>query len=257
MTTERETNIALETRGLTRQFGQLVAVDEVDLTVEKDSFHCIIGPNGAGKTTLFNLLSGALSPTSGSITLNGRDITNTTPEQRVHYGLGRSFQISDVFTNLTVKENIRLGIQSRQYRDLGVVDKLFSPTSTFEDIERRTAEVLEQTHLMEYADTEASALSYGNKRRLEISIVLATDPEVVLLDEPTAGMSRENTMATIEMLQGILADKTLVLVEHDIDLVMELADRITVLHNGATLAVGSPNEIADSEEVNRVYLGET
>lgn len=245
----------LETQGLTRTFGHLTAVDDVDLTVKRGTFHSIIGPNGAGKTTLFNLLSGALAPTKGTVKLGGQDITDAGPEQRVHYGLGRSFQISDVFDSLTVRENIRLAVQSLQYREVSTLDRLFRQTSAFRDIETRTQEVLEQTDLVDQSDTKAAALSYGDRRRLEISIVLATDPEVVLLDEPTAGMSKENTLETIETIQELLSEKTLMLVEHDIELVMELADTITVLHSGSVLADGTPEEIARNDEVNRVYLG--
>ncbi|WP_423746152.1 ABC transporter ATP-binding protein (plasmid) [Haladaptatus sp. SPP-AMP-3] len=243
----------LETADLTRQFGNLVATDDVNLAVEAGEFRSVIGPNGAGKTTLFNLISGALFPTSGTITFAGEDVSRLPSHERVRQGIGRSFQITTVFSGLSVRENVRLAAQSGQR--FSPRQRLFHPTDDFPAVEERVEEVLSQIGLTERADERASALAYGDRRRLEIGLVLATDPRVVLLDEPTAGMSVEETRATMELIDGVLADRTVLLIEHDIDLVMNVSDRITVLNRGRELATGTPEQVAANDEVQAAYLG--
>jgi branched-chain amino acid transport system ATP-binding protein len=245
----------LRTESLTKRFGELAAVDDVNLTVREGEFRSIIGPNGAGKTTLFDLVSGAMAPTSGRVFFAGEDVTGLASHERVRRGMGRSFQISNVFGGLTVRENVRLAAQSVVEGTFDSYESLLKPTGEFPEVLARTDEVLARIDLDGQAATVADALAYGDRRRLEIGLVLATDPELVLLDEPTAGMSGDETRETIDLIREVLAEKTLVLVEHDIDLVMELSDSITVLHDGRILAEGTPGEIAASDEVQKAYLG--
>jgi branched-chain amino acid transport system ATP-binding protein len=245
----------LETRDLVKQFGELRATDGVSLTVERGEFRSIIGPNGAGKTTLFNLITGVMAPTSGTITFAGEDVTGLTPFQRAQRGIGRSFQLTTVFGGLTVRENVRLAAQATQERSHSARDWLFRRTDSFTDIGDTAAEVLDQVGLAEWADERASTLAYGDRRRLELGIVLATDPELVLLDEPMAGLSREATQETMALIDRVLADRTLILIEHDVDLVMRVSDRVTVLDRGEILATGTPTEIANDASVQAAYLG--
>jgi branched-chain amino acid transport system ATP-binding protein len=248
--------IALRTRNLTKKFGGFLAVDQVDLTIRRGEFRSIIGPNGAGKTTLFNLISGAMDPTGGRILLDDEDVTDYPPNDRVTRGLGRSFQLTDILSGLTVRENIRIGAQSKMYPDLSVRQSLFATKDALPEITHRTETILERIGLVDRAETPASSLAYGDRRKLEIGIVLATDPEVVMLDEPTAGMSIEETNETMALIQEVLDDQTLLLIEHDIDLVMDLSDRITVLHRGQVLREGTPSEVATDPDVKQAYLGD-
>ncbi|WP_458187208.1 ABC transporter ATP-binding protein [Haladaptatus sp. NG-WS-4] len=245
----------LETQNLTRRFGELVAVDAVNLSVEAGEFRSVIGPNGAGKTTLFNLVTGALAPTSGSVVFAGEDVTSLSPHERVRRGIGRSFQITTVFGGLSVRENVRLAAQSGHDESRWVGERLFRPADSFPAVNERVDDVLGRIELAGRADERAAALAYGDRRRLEIGLVLATDPQVVLLDEPTAGMSVEETRATMELIDDVLADRTLLLIEHDIDLVMNISDRITVLNRGQELATGTPEDVAANDEVQAAYLG--
>lgn len=250
-----DSDVVLRTSGLAKRFGELAAVDDVDLSVTRGEFMSIIGPNGAGKTTLFNLISGALTPSAGSITLLGEDITDLSPADRVGRGLARSFQLTTIFDGLTVYENVRLAVQSATMGGMSPWTRLFSKPENHNEINERTEEVINRIGLRNQAETRADTLAYGDRRQLEIGIVLATDPEVVLLDEPTAGMSGDETEATIDLIEDVLAEKTLILVEHDVDLVMRVSDRITVLHNGRIIAVGDPEEIAGNTQVQEAYLG--
>jgi branched-chain amino acid transport system ATP-binding protein len=245
----------LQTAGLTKRFGEFTAVDHVDLMIERGEFRSIIGPNGAGKTTLFNLISGAMRPTEGTITLAGRDITALSPAERVAKNMARSFQLTTVFNGLSVHENVRLAAQSARFGTMSPVERLFADPDRFDAINDRTAAIIDDLGLREVATAQASDLSYGDRRRLEVALVLATDPEVVLLDEPTAGMSGDETAATIELIEEVLTDKTVVLVEHNVDLVMRVSDRITTLNDGAVVATGTPDEIAKNEQVREAYLG--
>ncbi|WP_135828225.1 ABC transporter ATP-binding protein [Halorussus halobius] len=251
------TESVLRTDGLTKQFGEFVALDGVDLDVSEGEFRSVIGPNGAGKTTLFNVLTGALSPTEGTVTFRGEDVTDLPPHQRVRRGMGRSFQISTVFGGLTVRENVRLAAQSvvQGRGEIPLVGRFLSPTDRFEAVLERTDEVLADIGLADRADDRARNLAHGDRRRLELGLVLAGDPELVLLDEPTAGMGSEETQRTIRLVEEVLSDRTLLLIEHDIDLVMNVSDSVTVLNRGQVLATGSPDRIAGDDEVQRAYLG--
>ena len=245
----------LRTEGLVKAFGQFRAIDRVDLAVERGEFRSVIGPNGAGKTTLFNLITGALPVTAGEVYFDGEEITDRSPAERVRRGIGRSFQISNIFGGLTVRENVRLAAQSIDRERYSLLESLFKPVDRYDDTNERTDEVLSRIGLADVAGERADALAYGDKRRLEIGVVLATDPELVLFDEPTAGMSAEETRATIDLIEEVLVDQTLLLIEHDIELVMELSDRITVLNRGEVLAEGTPEEVAANQDVQDAYLG--
>ncbi|KTG26945.1 ABC transporter ATP-binding protein [Haloferax profundi] len=249
------TDTILETQNLTKEFGKLVAVDDVNLDIERGEFRSLIGPNGAGKTTTFNLLTGALRPTRGTVTFNGEDVSALPPHQRVRRGLGRSFQITNVFSGLTVRENVRLAAQAARHEGFTPVEEFLDNKDSFDDVNEHTDRVLERSGLLGRGDEPADVMAYGDKRRLEIAIVLATDPEMVLLDEPTAGMSAEETRSTMDLIDEVLSDRTLLLIEHDIDLVMRVSDRITVLHRGEILSEGTPEEVSEDPEVREAYFG--
>lgn len=247
-------SIILETQHLRKEFDGLVAVADVSLRVREGSLHSIIGPNGAGKTTLFNLLSGVFKPTAGRVFLRGRDITSLPPHRIAHLGIGRSFQITNVFPNLTVLENVRLAAQAMGRDSLNLV----ASASRFHAYETRAQEVLERLGLSDKAQLLASMLPHGDKRKLEIGILLASDPEVLLLDEPTAGMASEQVPQLMTLIAEVRrqGNKTILLVEHNMDVVMNVSDLITVMHYGNVLAEGKPAEIAANEQVQRAYLGE-
>ncbi len=247
-------NLLIETRDLSRSFGGLRAVEGVNLSVREGSLHAIIGPNGAGKTTLFNLISGYIKPTRGQVLLRGRDITRVPLHRIAHMGIGRSFQITNVFPNLTVLENVRLAAQALGRDNL----KFWWPAARFEHYIERARDALRQVGLAERANTTASILPHGDKRKLELAILLAADPQVLLLDEPTAGMATEQVPAFLDILQSIRQNtgKTILLVEHNMSVVMTVSDRITVMHHGQMLAEGTPSEIATNPAVQQAYLGE-
>lgn len=244
---------ALGTVGLTREFGGLVAVDEVDLAVEAGSLHAIIGPNGAGKTTLFNLVTGTLPPSAGSVWLHGEEITEHSQEVRPHVGIARSFQDNQLFEDLTVLENVRIVVQTTR-----------SGTFTFDLLgdgrvhhHDRAVEILRRVGLDEQQEKKATNLPHGDQRRLGLAIALATDPSVLLLDEPTSGMGASETRETAELIDALRdeLELTVVLVEHDMDIVLTISDRITVLDQGGVIATGSPAEIQRNEAVQDAYLG--
>ncbi len=247
------TEIILETQNIRKQFGGLVAVDNVSIKVRKNSLHAIIGPNGAGKTTFFNLLSGNLEPTSGKVIYKGQDITHQPVHRTIHFGIGRSFQITNIFPNLTVFENIRLASQALGSDNF----KFWQASSHFKKYEERTWNVIERVGLKERAQTFARTLPHGDQRKLELGMILAPDPEVLLLDEPTAGMASEQVPELIALIQGIQKEgnKTVMLVEHNMNVVMSVSDTITVMHQGMVLAEGTPAEIAANKEVQTAYLG--
>lgn len=247
------TDIIFETINLSKHFGALVAVDKVNLKVRKNSLHAIIGPNGAGKTTFFNLLSGNIEPTSGQVIFKGRDITHQPVHRTIHFGIGRSFQITNIFPNLTVFENIRLAAQAMGRDNF----KFWQSTSQFKDYEERTLIVIEQVGLNNRVHTLARTLPHGDQRKLELGMILAPDPEVLLLDEPTAGMAAEQVPELIALIQEIqkAGNKTVMLVEHNMNVVMSVSDTITVMHLGKVLAEGTPSEIAANKEVQTAYLG--
>jgi branched-chain amino acid transport system ATP-binding protein len=243
----------IETKNLTIQFGGHTAVDHVSLSIPEKEFKSIIGPNGAGKTTFFNLLSGQLKPTKGSVFYKGADISKLSPPKRTKLGIGRSFQITNIFPNLSVLENVRLAVQAKE----NVMYSMFRHFRSFPTLEEHALECLQQVHLVEKADHFASSLAHGEKRKLEIAILLALDPELLLLDEPTAGMSLEEVPAIIEVIREIRdrRDRTIILIEHKMDLVLDLSDSISVLFNGKLLADGPPSEIMNNEQVQTAYLG--
>ena len=244
----------LETRALSKHFGGLRAVDGVDLHIQQGVFHSIIGPNGAGKTTLFNLLSSTLKPTAGQVLLRGQDITNLPPYRMAHLGIGRSFQITNIFPTLTVFENVRLAALALGRDSF----RLLSPIGRYSGYRQRSEQAIEQVGLAHAADMPALALNHGDKRKLELAILLAQDPEILLLDEPTAGLASEAVPKFMGLIDRIRREgaKTVVLVEHNMNVVMSFSDRISVMHQGRLLAEGSPQEITADPEVQRAYLGE-
>ncbi len=243
----------LETEGLSRAFGGNVAVRSVSLAVRQGEFKSIIGPNGAGKTTLFNLISGLLPPSAGHITFEGRDITTRPAFRRSHDGIGRSFQMTTIFPNLTVLENVRLAAQSRG----GHAFNFWQSFKQFGQDEERSYAILEMVMLGGRELQPAQTLSHGDKRKLEIGILLATNPRLLLLDEPTAGMSRDDVPGIIEVVQRIkrAGGCTVMLVEHKMDMVMSVSDSVMVMHYGELIADGTPDEIAQNETVQSAYLG--
>jgi branched-chain amino acid transport system ATP-binding protein len=242
----------LETRGLNHDFSGLKVLFNVNLQVKEGERLAIIGPNGAGKTTLFNVITGTYVPSSGKVFFKGKDVTGAKPHQMVRLGLGRSFQITSTFNRLTAFQNIRVGVLSRR----GVRFNLFRDVDKMGDITEETDEILRRINLYGERNLLAGNLSYGKHRSLEISMALATDPELVMLDEPTAGMSKDETHYAVELIRKLTEGKTAVIIEHDMDVVFSLADRITVLHLGAILASGPPNEIRENQAVKDAYFGE-
>jgi len=242
----------LETKNLQHSFGALKVLFGVDLQITEGERHAVIGPNGAGKTTLFNTITGTYTPTSGKVFFKGKDITGFPPHRLARIGVGRSFQITSTFTNLTAFQNIRLAILSKD----GVRFNLFRKVDKMHKVTEETNEMLKRINLYEDRNTPASALSYGKSRALEISMALATDPELVLLDEFAAGMSKEETQDAVALIRKLTEGKTVVIIEHDMDVVFTLADRITVLHYGKILATGTPEEIRNNQDVKDAYLGD-
>jgi branched-chain amino acid transport system ATP-binding protein len=240
----------LETRGLTKNFGGMIAVDDVNFQVEEGELRTIIGPNGAGKTTFFNMIAGTLPPTQGAIWFKGENITHLSPHMISQKGIARSYQIINLFPNLSVFENIRVASQSRK-----VIFNFWKDVKSLEEINRKTAQIIETLRLTERRETLAINLPYGEQRHLEIGIALATEPELLLMDEPTAGLTPDETVRIMELIKTVSKGLTIILVAHDMDVVMKVSDRITVLHQGKVLAEGSPAEIQKIEEVHRVYLG--
>jgi branched-chain amino acid transport system ATP-binding protein len=241
----------LEIRRLTKKFRGLVAVEALDLSVSKGQTKSLIGPNGAGKTTVFNMISGALLPNSGEILFNGHRINGFPSHKLCHLGIARSFQITNIFQGLTVFENVRLSCQGKTGRIslLGSVDNL-------KEQAKETGRILDLIGLSEKGDELAGNLSHGDQRHLEIGIALASMPTFLLLDEPTAGMNLGESRATIELIKKFKGTLTILLIEHDIDLVFEVSDEIAVLHQGRLLAEGTPGEIKTNKEVRQAYLGE-
>jgi len=247
----------LETRDLTIRFGGHVAVDHVSCRFEPGTLTSIVGPNGAGKTTYFNLISGQLPASEGTVTLAGEDITTLPAALRAHRGLGRAFQLTQLFPNLTVHENVRLAIQAREAgRGHGALD-MWRVWLDRKDWIAEATRILEQVRLADKAQAHASALPHGDQRKLEVALLIALDPKVFMFDEPTAGMSVDEVPVVLDLIRQLKArrDIVILLVEHKMDVVRELSDRIIVLHNGQLVADGEPAEVIASPVVQQAYLG--
>jgi branched-chain amino acid transport system ATP-binding protein len=242
----------LNLQHLVRTFGGLTAVNEVSLRGGAGERRALIGPNGAGKTTLFNLIGGMLPVTSGAIWFDGRNITRLPAHERANLGMGRTFQRNNLFFNLSVFENVRLAVQHQQR----ISRKMFTAAARFPGASEASAKLLEQIGLADRAFEPARALAYGQQRVLEIGLALAMRPRILLLDEPTAGMSPAETTAIARMIAGLPRALTLLIIEHDMDVVFSIADTITVLHYGQVLAEGAPEEISRSRQVQEIYLGQ-
>jgi len=242
--------VLLRTERLTRAYGSLIAVSGVDVSVRRGELRSIIGPNGAGKTTFFRLISGETAPTSGRIWFDGADITGMPQHATARLGIAKSYQITNVFPHLSVLENVRVAVQgyARSFNFWSRADRLT-------DVRERAAAIVRSVGLGGKLEMLAAHLSHGEKRHLELGIALASDPTLLLLDEPTAGMSPEETDSTMGLIRELAAGRTVVLVEHKMKVVMRISDRITVLHQGQVLAEGTPEEIRANERVQQTYLG--
>jgi branched-chain amino acid transport system ATP-binding protein len=243
----------LETRDLTKEFKGFVAVNKVNLRVRRGTIHALIGPNGAGKTTCFNLLTKFITPSAGTITYDGEDITQEPPAQTARRGIIRSFQISAVFPHLSVLENVRVALQ----RKLGTSFHFWRPESSLRKLDARVLELLEQVDLASYAALPAVELSYGRKRALEIATTLAMEPTLMLLDEPTQGMGLEDVDRIRQLIKKVAADRTVLMVEHNMSVVSSIADTITVLQRGAVLAEGPYAQVSKNPAVIEAYMGTT
>jgi branched-chain amino acid transport system ATP-binding protein len=247
------TDVILETKNLTKEFKGFTAVSDVNLSVERGHIHALIGPNGAGKTTCFNLLTKFLVPTSGQILFNGRDITAARPAQIARMGIIRSFQISAVFPHLTVLQNVRIGLQ----RELGTSFHFWRSERSLSRLDERAMQLLAEVDLTEFADTITVDLPYGRKRALEIATTLAMEPELMLLDEPTQGMGHEDVHRVTELIKKVSAGRTILMVEHNMNVVSGICDKISVLQRGAMLAEGSYAEVSRNPQVMEAYMGTT
>jgi len=242
----------LNIQGIHLDFSGLQVLKGVDLPVAKGQRHALIGPNGAGKTTLFHIVTGSLKPSHGRILYKGEDITDLTVYARNRLGIGRSFQITNIFPNLTVFDNVMAGVQAHH----GLRYNLLRNPRKMREITEKTEAILEWVSLRHARDQFARELPYGEQRALEIGLSLSTDPELLLLDEPTAGMSREDTRKFISMIDKLTRNLTLIIIEHDMDVVFSLASTISVLHYGAILVSGTPEEVQNDQRVKDAYLGE-
>ena len=241
----------LETNGLTKEFKGVVAVHNVDLKVSRGHIHALIGPNGAGKTTVFNLLTKFLIPTAGKILYNGNDITTEKPAQVARRGIVRSFQISATFPNLTVLDNVRIGLQ----RATGASYHFWKPLRSLDTLNGRAMELLDTVGLAGFADTVTGELAYGRKRALEIATTLATEPELMLLDEPTQGMGHEDVDRVTQLIKKVSANRTVLMVEHNMNVVASIADKISVLQRGQVIAEGPYETVSRNPQVLEAYMG--
>jgi branched-chain amino acid transport system ATP-binding protein len=244
----------LETKGLTWRVGEVAIVDHVDLDLAPGEFLAVIGPNGAGKTSLFNLVSGLRKPTGGTVRLAGADITGLAPHRRARLGLGRTFQSSAVFASLSVLDNVRLAVQARR----GGSMRLWRSRRVERDVSAEAQTVLDRVGLASRASAVAGTLAHGEKRKLEIALVLAGRPKVLLLDEPMAGVSAEDVPALVEVIRGLtkVDGQSVLMVEHHMDVVLDLADRVAVMHHGAVLVCDTPGTVMANRTVQEAYLGE-
>ena len=247
----------LATHNLTIRFGGHVAVNGVTCSFEPGTLTAIVGPNGAGKTTYFNLISGQLKATSGTVTLGGKDLTSQPVSARTHAGLGRAFQLTNLFPNLSVLENVRLALQATRDGKHRRGLNLWSIWSDHRALTERAQEILQTVAMYERRDTPVASLPHGDQRKLEVALLMALEPQVYMFDEPTAGMSHDEAPVILNLIRELKKDKTkiILLVEHKMDVVRELADRIIVLHNGTLVADGEPAEVIASPIVQEAYLG--
>ncbi|MDF3855336.1 ABC transporter ATP-binding protein [Paracoccus sp. APAP_BH8] len=248
---QSEPRVVLSARGLGRDFAGFTAVNDVDLDVAHARIHALIGPNGAGKTTVFNLLTKFLQPTRGSITLLGQDITNTRPDKVARMGLVRSFQISAVFPHLTVRENVKVALQ----RPNGLSTQFWLPLSALDRLNPRADALIDRLGLAPYRDHRAADLSYGRKRVLEIATTLALDPEVLLLDEPMAGMGQEDVAMVAGIIRDLAAERAVLMVEHNLSVVADICHHVTVLQRGEIIAAGDYATVSADPRVRSAYMG--
>ena len=242
----------IQARGLAKNFSGLAAVSEVTLSCERGMIHAVIGPNGAGKSTLINLLSGELRPTEGRILIDGMDVTGYGPTKMSLLGVGRSYQRTNIYPNLSVLENCNIAVQSR----LDISMRFWGAVTSYPDVEVGSRQVLQRLQLDSLGHKKASELSHGEQRQVEIALALATEPKVLLLDEPLAGMGAEESSRIVELLRSIQSDFAMILVEHDMDAVFALADHLTVMLNGEVIESGRPEIVRASRRVQEAYLGE-
>lgn len=248
---EAAPRVVLSARGLGKDFAGFTAVNNVDLDVEHARIHALIGPNGAGKTTVFNLLTKFLQPTRGQITLLGQDITRTAPDKVARLGLVRSFQISAVFPHLTVRENVKVALQ----RPAGLATQFWLPLSALDRLDARADQLIEQLGLGRWRDHRAADLSYGRKRVLEIATTLALEPEVLLLDEPMAGMGQEDVQMVAEIIRNVATERAVLMVEHNLNVVADICDHVTVLQRGEIIARGDYATVSNDPRVRTAYMG--
>lgn len=241
----------LELENVGKHFGALKVMEGVNLTIAAGERHALIGPNGAGKSTLFNMISGMFPPTAGEIRLRGQRISGLPPHEINRLGLSRSFQITNIFHRLSVFENLRIGVMARH----GIRYGLFTPVSRMRTVNEEAERILQRVRLTQRRDHPAGDLTYSEQRALEIGMTLATGADVILLDEPTAGMSREESQRAVQLIREVTEGKTLLVVEHDMNVVFSLCDRVSVLVYGRILATGTPDEIRNNAEVQEAYLG--
>lgn len=242
---------ALVIDAVSRNFGGVQALTDVSFTVEPGERRLIIGPNGAGKTTLFNMLSGAFPVSSGRVTLFGREITNLPANERAELGLARTFQITNLFPNLTVTENLLLALQAKDEKAFSMFSSMRANRRLFE----RAQALLEKWGIADIADQPAREISYGQQRQVDLILAMACEPRVLLLDEPTAGLSAAEVVRVVGMISDLPKDMTVLMIEHDMDVAFDIADRIAVLHQGRLIAEGSPDEIRGHPQVTEIYLG--
>ena len=245
-------NPILELQGVYKDFEGLEVLFGINLGIQQGERHAIIGPNGAGKSTIFNIITGKYLPSKGKVFFKGLDVTGTSPYKLNRHGLARSFQVTNIFRTMTVFQNVRNAILSKNK----IRYNIFSRLDRMKNIHDQTERVLEQIGLLDRKDVMAGLLSYGQQRALEIGLTIATEPELILLDEPTAGMSSEETREAVKLIGRVTEGRTLIIVEHDMEVVFSLADRITVIYYGEILASGPPDEIRQNQKVKDAYLGE-
>jgi len=241
----------IKTENLTKRFGGLLAVNNVDLIIGENRLTSIIGPNGAGKTTLYNLLIGLMKPDGGKIYFQGKDITGYPPHSIVKEGIARSFQILNIFTELSLFENIRIAVQAERGHGL----EILSSIDSLDEVNDRSFEIIKTIGLYGNENITAKNLSYGDRRILEIGIALASNPKLLLLDEPTSGLAGRETGTMTVFIQNLAKDLTIVVIEHDMNVVLSISDHIAVLHQGKVIAEGTPDEIKQNDEVQEAYLG--